>query len=678
MIKGTKITDLNDPVSKIPLVGPAYCQRLERLEIKTVRDFLWHLPYDYEDYTNTVSIADLQAGQQVTVKGTVIEAKNIVTKNKKKITQVLLRDKSGQILLIWFNQFFLVSSLKVGLELAVCGKPAFFSGKLALVSPSYEVLYNPKQPSIHTGRLVPKYACTQGLSSKWLRSRINYILKNTDLDSQDTLPNKIKEEERLPRLKQALTEVHFPQSKEQIKKSRYRLSFEEMFWWQLQCQWSRQYGREKNSSVKINSSKHLETIRKVVNELPFKITQAQVRCVKEILNDMNRNIPMNRLLQGDVGSGKTIVAALASLPVVLEGYQVAYLAPTQTLVRQQYEKLKELFAKLGFKVDLVTGEQKEELTGDLLVGTHALLFRPPPNKLALVIIDEQHRFGVNQRTKLLEQKVKPHLLTMSATPIPRTLFLSVFGHLDISTIDQMPKDRIPPKTWVVGESKRNDAYRWVEKRVSQGDQVFIVYPLIQESEKENMAQIKAATQEYAKLKEEVFPKLNLGLIHGKLKQEEKNKVIEDFRQKRLDILAATSVVEVGIDIPQAAVMIIEGAERFGLASLHQLRGRVGRAGQESFCLLFTSQEQENVDRLKLLEKYNSGLDLAEEDLKIRGPGSFFGTSQHGHFLNLKIADLFDQELAAKTKKWAQIYLNNKELINQISAAIKTWEANKIN
>ena len=216
------------------------------------------------------------------------------------------------------------------------------------------------------------------------------------------------------------------------------------------------------------------------------------------------------------------------------------------------------------------------------------------------------------------------------------------------------------------------------KRVSQGDQVFIVYPLIQESEKENMAQIKAATQEYAKLKEEVFPKLNLGLIHGKLKQEEKNKVIEDFRQKRLDILAATSVVEVGIDIPQAAVMIIEGAERFGLASLHQLRGRVGRAGQESFCLLFTSQEQENVDRLKLLEKYNSGLDLAEEDLKIRGPGSFFGTSQHGHFLNLKIADLFDQELAAKTKKWAQIYLNNKELINQISAAIKTWEANKIN
>lgn len=647
----------SDPVGKIPLIGGTHAKQLGKLGITTVRDLLWHLPFDYHDFRNTTDIGSSAIGEIVTLKGAVKEIKNIFTKNKKKITQAVIADSSGQINLVWFNQFYLTNSLKKGTIISVCGKVEQFSGKKTIIGPDYEIVTSNNQKTIHTGRLVPKYPSTRGISSKWVRSRINFLLENYDWESQiESPPN----EETLIKLRDAQKEVHFPKDEKKLREARERIAYEEMFWWQVKNEWLKDkwQANSETKSFAINKDTK-EIITQIISKLPFKLTSSQKRCLSEINEDLTKKIPMNRILQGDVGSGKTIVAALAALPVLLTKSKVLYLAPTQTLANQQYEEIKNIYKSLKISVGLVTSNKKENIKGDILIGTHSLLFSDFFEDVGLVIIDEQHRFGVEQRNKLINKKIRPHLLTMTATPIPRTLFLTVLGHLSVSSINELPEGRIATKTWVVPENKRMEAYRWVEKKVEEGNKVFIICPLIEESEKETMAQIRSVKKEFDDLKK-IYFKYNLELLHGKMKPDEKEQSIKNFKFGKSQILVATSVVEVGVHIPKANVIIIEGAERFGIASLHQLRGRVGREKEESYCLLFTTQEKTDISRLKLLEQHKDGLSLAEADLKLRGPGSFFGTAQHGIFIDFKVASLFDIDLAKKAKKKAQEFLKEEK------------------
>ena len=469
-----------------------------------------------------------------------------------------------------------------------------------------------------------------------------------------------------------------------------------MFLLQLRALKKRQDWKEQQSAVSISTqsspkalgphrSKQTTYVSKFIESLPFELTKAQKRCIDEILSDLEKSQPMNRLLQGDVGSGKTVVAAAAAYITALNGYQTAYMAPTEILAQQVFEVFKKYLNPFGIEVSLQTSSTKSEDTkyGDVLIGTHALLHRPELfNRLALVIIDEQHRFGVKQRGKLLNQNAKTsgnhstktrrsHLLTMTATPIPRSLALTTYGHLDISIIDEMPPGIKSTKTWLVPEEKREAGYRWIKRQLSVGNcQAFVICPLIKESEHETLEDVKAVTTEFERLKR-IFPEFKLGLLHGKMKNQEKEQIVGNFRAGKTRILVSTPVVEVGIDIPQANIIIIEGAHRFGLASLHQLRGRVGRAGQESYCLLFTPKQTKRViQRLKALEKNHSGLKLAELDLKMRGPGELYGVKQHG-FPDLKIASLSDLGLIRAARAAAE------EIITEIERHPKLKERVKI-
>lgn len=593
----------------IPGVGPVFAKRLEKLGIKTDRDLLYHLPSRYDDYSLISKTKDVQEGEVVTIKGTIIKIDNIFTRKGFVLQKAIIEDETGKLPVVWFNQRFLTRVIHVGDIVSLSGK----INKKQMESPQYEI-----GTSIHTGRLVPVYPETSGISSKWLRTKIYFLLNKK---FEDYLP-----ESDLMDLDTALHKVHFPDNLEQAIKARYRLAFDELLFSQLMA-------IERRKENEISKVGHKFTKLDTHIDLPFDLTNSQKRVIKEIFDDLSKAKPMNRLLQGDVGSGKTVVAAMALLAANQNGFQSVLMAPTEILANQHYESLK----KLKLNVGLATGANKIDLNADILVGTHALINdKLNFEKLGLVVIDEQHRFGVEQRAKLLAKGVNPHVLTMTATPIPRTIALTLYKDLDLSIINEMPQNRLKVKTWVVPEEKREGAYTWIEK---QKTQTFVVCPLIEENE-----DYKAVNTEYENLKKR-FPKLKIGMITGKSKS--KDKIISDFKNKKLDILVATPVIEVGIDIPAATIMIIEDADRFGLAQLHQLRGRVGRGDKQSYCLLFG----ENITRLKLLEKFDSGLALAEVDLKFRGPGQRFGTSQHGKW-DLKIADFSDLELIEKTRKLA--------------------------
>ena len=637
------------------MVGPTYARRLKRLGIETVGDLLYHFPFRYVDYSLVSPIGKLQPGEIVSIHGRIISIKNEYTRHGKKIQKGIVADATGSIEIVWFNQPFLVKTIRVGEEYGFSGKVDWFGRKLVIVSPEYEMINRKRQ--IHTGRLVPVYHETYGISSKWLRSRTSPLISQIIPSISDFLPKEITRTNDLLNLASALKWIHFPEDKIQIQKARQRFAFEELFLLQLAAQ-ERKIGWRKKKTIfklKVNQEKLLEFI----NSLPFTLTSAQKRCLKEILADLEKSQPMNRLLQGDVGSGKTVVAAAAIWVAYLNGIQSALMAPTEILANQHFRTLKTLLEPLGVKIDLVTGStpHTSHLTPhpspDLIVGTHALIFkRARFKKLGLVIIDEQHRFGVEQRGKLIRKGRAPHILTMTATPIPRTIALTLYGDLDLSLIDEMPPGRQKVKTWVVPPQKREPAYQWIRKQVKDEDgQCFIICPLIEESE--TLQTVKAATTEYERLKKQIFPDFKLGLLHGKMKSKEKEEVISQFRLGKLDILVSTPVVEVGIDIPQATIMTIEGAERFGLAQLHQLRGRVGRGMKESYCLLFTeTPEGKPLQRLKALERTYLGIELAELDLKMRGPGEIYGVAQSG-FFELKIASFSDLPLIQKTKRAAQ-------------------------
>jgi len=676
---------LNTPVEHLQMVGPTYAKRLKKLEIFNLKDLLHHYPHRYEDLSQFTKIISIKPGETITIKAQVISCKNIYTRSGKKIQKALVADSTGQLEITWFNQPFLTQTLKSGLKIALAGKADYYGNRLTLTSPEYEIIKNqnidnetqaparqhavggarqraprvdlaPLKASrnlIHTGRLVPIYHETYGVSSKWLRSRIAPLLKFIKSISPDWLPPEIIKKENFLSLSKSLTQIHFPKHHTTLSQAKKRLAFDELFLLQLSAQKRKYLWQTKTVSYQltVNQQKVLEFI----NSLPFKLTSAQNRSIEDILSDLNQNQPMNRLLQGDVGSGKTVVAAIAMYVAFLNGLPSALMAPTEILALQHANTITALLKPLGVKISVQTSSKKDKLKNpDVYLGTHALLYRKLPQNLSLLIIDEQHRFGVEQRTKLLKSGKTPHLLAMTATPIPRTVALTAYAELDLSTIDEMPLGRKPVKTWVVSPKKRNSAYNWIRNQIkSQHNQAFVVCPLIEESESESLSQIKAAQKEYEYLKSDIFPDLKLDLLHGRMKSKDKQAAINQFKRKKTNILITTPVIEVGIDIPNATIIMIEGAERFGLAQLHQLRGRVGRGEAKSYCLLFPSVEKlTTLKRLKAMETNHSGFKLAQLDLRLRGPGELYGIKQHG-FANLKIASFTNKQLISKTNRYAK-------------------------
>lgn len=669
--------NLDTPLRHIPGIGYVHGRRLAEINLLTVSDLINHFPFRYEDFSEIVPINEAQINTKITLKGEIWQIKNIFTKYGKKLTQAIFNDGTNSINLTWFNSTYLTKSIKVGDRLQISGKLTKYGSKLSIIMPVWEKFETGSMSNqlskkhLHTGGLIPVYPETEGISSRWLRTKIAQILPKVNLLIEDPLPEHIKG--NMLSLKDAYQKIHFPEGYEDVEEATRRLSFDEIFLIQLKTlliknSWENKPGVD---LFKIDR----DVLSGFTDNLPFGLTGAQKRVLEEIISDLQKGRPMNRLVQGEVGSGKTAVAAIAAYITHLNGLKTLYMAPTEILAFQHHSTFKKLLEPFGIEIGLYTGSRKFKLNNEsgivnkaknkkpdssviihnsepqIIIGTHALLSEKlQAENTGLIIVDEQQRFGVEQRSVLRNKAKIPHFLTMTATPIPRTVALTLYGDLDLSIIDEMPKGRIPVKTYVVPSKKRTDAYKFIESRVREGEQVYIITPLIEISE--TLLTVKAAVDEFENLKK-VFPKLKLGLLHGRLKPKEKDAVLQDFKNKKTDILVSTSVVEVGVDVPNATIMVIEGAERFGLAQLHQLRGRVGRGSKQSYCLLFPSTEESNiVSRLKNLEKISDGLKLAEIDLKIRGSGEIFGKRQSGRF-DLKIASFNDLELIEKTRTEAQ-------------------------
>lgn len=656
---------INDQINTLPNTSPVTLKKLKSLEITTYWDLINYLPLRYESFQTISRISEVQNGELVTIIGTIIESQYQVTRTGLKIQKFLIEDKTGTIDASWYNQPYLLSLLHKGQRIAVAGEIKKFGKKYSIQPKGYEILINNDLSQLkHTARLVPIYSEKQSLSSKTLREKIWYSLKNYADTIQEYLPKKLIQSNDLIEEKTAYKSIHFPISKTNEVQARNRLAFDELFLIQLSSRLIREEWEKELVGSPFSINDFQKQIDNFIKKLPFTLTKSQKKSTEEIISDLNKTKPMNRLLQGDVGSGKTVVAAIACYLAYLNGYQSLIMAPTEILAEQHFQTITKLFdfktkAKFSNKLQicLVTSSHKpseEKITNaDIVIGTHALIQKKQKYRnIGLVIIDEQHRFGVIQRAQLKNKAINPHLLTMTATPIPRTAMLTIYGELDISVINEMPSNRLPVKTYLIPEEKRIACYQWIKKQISiYKIQAYIVCPLIEESQIETISSVKAATKEYEHLKKDVFPDLKVGLLHGKLKSKEKQEIMKKFNSNKLNILVTTSVVEVGVDIPNSTIMIIEGAERFGLAQLHQLRGRVGRGDKQSYCFVFPSDSiaKENFERLNFFSKTNRGNELAEKDLSIRGPGNLFGMQQHG-YLDLKAASLTDFELINKTKK----------------------------
>jgi len=684
---------LQTSIEKLPQIGPAYIKKLHKVGVETAGDLLFYFPFRYDDFSEVKKISEVELGETVSVHGKIIDIRNIRTwKRKMNITEALVEDDSGAIKAVWFNQPFLVRNLRAGASVSLSGKIVYAQEGLQLSNPAYELLGG--KQILHTARLVPVYHETEGLSSKWLRAHIKPLMKLVN-EVEEYLPYEITKRQKLFALPEAIRQIHFPMDISKAEVAKKRLAFDELFLIQLYMLSQKKKWRE-NGAVNIKFGDELQKqIKDFVDSLPFKLTNAQRISAWNIIKDLEKPRPMNRLLEGDVGSRKTLVALIAALAVIRSGYQAAFMAPTEILAHQHFtEAIRRFGGKhtlspsqegntdkkdLNITIALLTASENKTYENskekeisrkkllekikngeiNLLIGTHSLIQEQVIFKnLAFSIVDEQHRFGIDQRAKMQREilsikdgmKTVPHLLSMTATPIPRTLALTVYGDLDLSILDEMPKGRQKIITKLVAPANRELAYKFIRDQVKKGRQVFVICPLIEESD---ALEVRSATQEYEKLKNKIYPDLKIGLLHGKMKSKEKEKVMKEFSGGKVNILVSTSVVEVGIDIPNASIMLIEGADRFGLAQLHQFRGRVGRGEHQSFCFLFTdSTASATHKRLKALVKSSNGFELAEQDLEIRGPGELIGVRQSG-LPDLAMASLSDAELIKNAREEAE-------------------------
>ena len=678
---------LDDDILRLRSVSARAKPRLERLGIQSVRDLIYHFPHRHDDFTNIRTISQLVPGEPQSLIAAVWEVTESVGRGKTKSAQAVLSDHTGNIRVIWFNQSYIKNILKPGMRVIIRGEPKVYLGRLSFQSPDYEIIGNHADDGdggAHQESLQPVYPLTDGLYQRTIRRIVKEALDAALGKVADYLPGDILRMHDLMPLRDAIARMHHPESAEQAEAARRRLAFDELLMLQLTVAQRRAQWQASGGAIPLRSDDGL--LDGFLDRLPYSLTAAQSGALSEILGDMRREIPMGRLLQGDVGSGKTVVAIAALLTAALNGCQAALMAPTEILAEQHFLTAAEMLSALTTDPDapaasaaevyvsvrmpsrekplvvgLLTGSlskrAKDEMHRriaaaevDIVIGTQALIQAAVdiPN-LALVVVDEQHRFGVMQRNAMRHKSGQPHMLVMSATPIPRSLALTLCGDLDLSTIDELPPGRQPVKTRRVEPSRRNVTYDFVRNQIRAGRQAFIICPLVEESE---AIQARAATEEYERLSKDVFPDLRLGLLHGRMGFNDKEAVMSRFQDGELNILVSTPVIEVGIDVPNASVMLIDGAERFGLAQLHQFRGRVGRGAHQSYCLLLSDAPgAEARERLKIMERVSDGFQLAEEDLRIRGPGDYMGTRQSG-ILDMKVARISDQDILLLARKEA--------------------------
>jgi ATP-dependent DNA helicase RecG len=656
-------TGLDSPVTKLPGIKTVMAAKLARLGVETIGDFLRLYPRRYDDYRSLKPINQLEYGEEVTIIGQVWETRKRETRNKMAIITTILTDGTATIEATWFNQPWLQNQLRPGTQIVISGKVDQYLGRLTFQSPEWEEL---DADLSHTGRIVPVYPLTKGITAKWLRNQVKATVSYWTQRLPDYLPGEARDRLKMPALETAVRQIHFPDDWDNLERARRRLAFDELLLIQLGVLRQRQAWK---SQVGRPIAVQPEVIERIKNTLPFPLTGAQQKALADIVRDIQSDTPMSRLIQGDVGSGKTVVALIAMTLAVQDGGQAAILAPTEILSEQHCKGMSKMLAPITealgreISIKLLTGstpaaERREILEGlrdghiDILVGTHAIIQSGVELKnLKLAVIDEQHRFGVEQRGALREKGFNPHMLVMTATPIPRTLALTLYGDLDLSIIDEMPPGRRPIQTRWLTPQERERAYAFIQSQVDKGRQAFIICPLVEESEN---TEAKSAIEEHERLQKQIFPHLKLGLLHGRMKADEKDEVMKAFRDQHMQILVSTSVVEVGIDIPNATVMLVEGANRFGLSQLHQFRGRVGRGEHQSYCLLLADRvTAEAEERLKIVEQTLDGFKLAEKDLEMRGPGEFFGTRQSG-LPDLKLVKLSDTRLLELARQEAQL------------------------
>ncbi len=640
------------------------------LSIHTYDDLLRHIPFRYEDYSNVQSIDRLLSLSQPDVLDDELVSKahpacvgiltrfhSIATRRGITMQIATISDDSGHIDCVWFNQPYLRNTLRQGRTYFMAGTLGTYKGKPTLNPVLHEEITHPEDV-VKIARILPVYEQTRGLSSKTIREKIRYILEHHLNEIYSNIPSHIEETYALMPVQDAFQQLHFPDSIESLHKARYRCAFEELFIAQLSSHIIKKEWEAQTGAPRMSRENHEQAVKHLQQSLSFQLTQAQQDAISDIFADMSQTKPMNRLLQGDVGSGKTIVALMASYLAYLHDYTTLYMAPTEILAQQQYVQFCSIFDQLPPEhrpaCTLMTRTHKpskaELDASHIIIGTHAILTKAlPTREIGLVIVDEQHKFGVVQRAKLREKGASPHLLSMTATPIPRTVMLALYGELDVSRLYEVPTGRKKIQTFVVPDTKRESSYVWMEEQVQSGGQIFVTCPLIEQSESEKLSEVKAVTHEFEMLSVR-FPHMRIGLLHGKLTSQAKEDLLLEFAQKKLDMLVTTPVIEVGIDIPGATVIVIEGAERFGLAQLHQLRGRVGRSDKQSYCLLFTTHPSKDVQsRLAFFARTHDGYELAEFDLHRRGAGTLYGTFQHG-MGDLKIASLSDSTLVEQTKQ----------------------------
>jgi ATP-dependent DNA helicase RecG len=678
---------LNSPITTIKGVSSSLATSFGKLGVTTIRDLLYFFPNRHLDYSQRKTISRLEEGNEETIIANIWQVRQVILGSRRS-TEAIVGDETGNVRVVWFNNPYLVKRLATNNQVVISGRLSIFKGRPVFQSPEWEILED--RELVHTGRLVPVYPLTRGLKPRQVRKLIKEVVDCWAPQIEDFLPPEVAERRNLIKLPQAITQAHFPENEAAKSRARVRLAFDELFLLQLGVLGQKRQWQEGQPGSPFEIDRSL--LQTWINTLPFSLTSAQDRVIDEIIADLSKTKPMSRLLQGEVGSGKTVVALAALLMAAANGYQGAFMAPTEILAEQHFNNVCQILSQASNREERedyqcryygllehpitaamligdIKGSRKQELqqqikTGDIniIIGTHALIQKEVSfHRLGIAVIDEQHRFGVAQRQALRQKGFSPHILIMTATPIPRTLALTLYGDLDLSTIDELPPGRQEIKTRWLKPTQRESAYNFLQRQVDIKRQAYIICPLIEESE---AVQARAAIAEYENLSQQVFPRLKLGLLHGRMSAAEKDEVMGRFRSTKLDILVSTPVIEVGIDIPNATVMLVESADRFGLSQLHQFRGRVGRGKEQSYCLLLAENpSQIGKERLDIIERIQNGFELADEDLKMRGPGEFFGTRQSG-LPDLRMAKISDIALLEMARGEAErLFAQDTELKN---------------